>query len=121
MLAARVEGSIRNDWVAVPAARNLAVKWKALCGDDAACRHPVDHQKAGVEMSAELTNAAGALYEKLHKGFWWDGRKKRKINNDVTKLPYALDLSTVEKNIAKDLSFLSTTISGTQQNKFFEK
>ena len=115
MLAGRVEGSIRNDWVAVPAARNLGVKWKALCGDDAACRHAVDPNKAGVEMAAELTEAAGALYEKLGKGYWWDGRKKRKINHDVTKLKYALGLSTAEKNLVKDLSFLGSTVAGTQQ------
>ena len=30
MLATRVEASIRNDWVVVPAARNLATKWKGL-------------------------------------------------------------------------------------------
>ena len=101
MLAARVEGSVRNDWIAVPAARNLAVKWKALCGDDAACRHAVDPNKAGVEMFAELTEAAGALYEKLEKGHWWDERKKREINHDVTKLQYALNLSTIEKTLSK--------------------
>ena len=89
MLAARVEASIRNDWVTVPTARNLAVKWKALCGDDAACRHTVDPNKAGVEMAAELADAASALDEKLNKGYWWDGRKRRKINHDVSKLQYA--------------------------------
>ena len=68
MLAARVEGSVRNDWIAVPAARNLAVKWQALCGDDAACRHAVDPNKAGVEISAELPEAAGALYDKNREG-----------------------------------------------------
>ena len=30
MLATRVEASIRNDWVVVPAARNLATKWKGF-------------------------------------------------------------------------------------------
>ena len=46
MLTGRVEAQIKNDWIAIPAARNLAVKWKALCGDDAACRHAIDHNKA---------------------------------------------------------------------------
>jgi len=115
MLAGRVEASIRNDWLIVPAARNLATKWKALCGDDAACRHTVDLDKAGVELAAELTDTAGKLYEKLAKGFWWDGRKKRKINHDVSKLQYALDLSAMEKDMVKDLAFLSSTCAGTQQ------
>ena len=115
MLCARVEASVRNDWLAVPAARNLATKWTALCGDDAACRHSVDVNKAGVELSAELTEAAGALYEKLSKGFWWDGRKRRKINHDVSKLRYALNLSAMEKDLVKDLAFLSGLCAGTQQ------
>ena len=58
MLSARVEAGIRNDWQVVPCARNLGTKWQALCGDDAACRHPVDLGKAGVELAAELTDAA---------------------------------------------------------------
>ncbi len=115
MLSSRVEASVRNDWLAVPAARNLGIKWKALCGDDAACRHHVDMQKAGVELSAELTDAASDLYEKLSKGFWWDGRKKRKINHDVTKLQYAVNLSPAERDLVRDMTFLSSTVAGTQQ------
>ena len=115
MLAARVEASIRNDWLAVPSARNLATKWAALCGDEAACRHTVDQKKAGTELAAELSEAAALLYEKLGKGFWWDGRKRRKINHDVTKLPYAVDLTAMEKELVKDLTFLSGKFAGTQQ------
>ena len=110
MLAQRVEASVRNDWLAVPAARNLAIKWKALCGDDAACRHAVDTDKPGTELAAQLSDAAGQLYEKLAKGYYWDGRKRRKINHDITKLQYAIDLSTEERRLVKDLSFLSSTV-----------
>ena len=115
MIATRVEASVRNDWLAVPAARNFGTKWKALCGDDAACRHIVDMDKPGVELAAELSKAANMLYEKLVKGYYWDGRKKRKINHDITKLPYAYDLSTEEKRLVKDLTFLSSTCAGTQE------
>jgi len=68
-----------------------------------------------VEASSEVTEAAAALYQKLSKGYWWDGRKKRKINHDVTKLQYACDLTTEERNLVKDLQFLSGIFAGTQQ------
>ena len=48
-------------------------------------------------------------------GCWWDGRKRRRINYDVTKLQYAIDLSEPERNLGKDLAFLSGTLAGTQQ------
>ena len=75
----------------------------------------LDLNKAGVEASSEVTEAAAALYQKLSKGYWWDGRKKRKINHDVTKLQYACDLTTEERNLVKDLQFLSGIFAGTQQ------
>ena len=115
LLATRVEASIRNDWIVVPAARNMATKFKALCGDDAACRHPVDLNKPGVELAADLTEAAAGLYHKLEKGYWWDSRKKQKINHDVTKLRYALELTPKEKDLVTDLTFLSGTCAGTQE------
>ena len=58
---------------------NLAIKWKAFCGDDAACRHSEDTEKPGTELAAQLSDAAGQLYEKLAKEYYWDGRKRRKI------------------------------------------
>lgn len=100
MLATRVEASVRNDWLVVPCARNLATKHKALCGNDLACKHTVDPNKAGVEVAAELTTAAASLYQKLVSGYWSDGRKRRKINHDVSKLQYALELSATERRAA---------------------
>ena len=78
-------------------------------------RRCVDLEKVGVDMSTELGEAAKDLYEKLAKGHDWDGRKKRKINHDVTKFPYALGCSKMETDLVKDLTFLSGTIDGTQQ------
>jgi hypothetical protein len=115
MLATRVEASIRNDWLAIPCARNLSTKYRALCGKSLACKHFVDPNKAGVEQAAEVTTAAAALYQKLEKGYWWDGAKNRKINHDVSKLQYAVGLSTTERNLVRDLQFLSSTVAGTQQ------
>ena len=115
MLSGRVEASVRNDWLAVPAARNLATKWKALCGDDAACRHPVDTEKPGTVLAAELSEACGKLYHKFDEGYYWDGKKKRKINRDPTKRPCAMDMSQEEHRLAKDLTFLSSTCAGTSQ------
>jgi len=114
-LASRVEACIRNDWILVPGVRNLTSKWDALCGDAPACRHPVDLQKPGNIHAAELTDATGKLYKKLQSGKWFDGHKRRKINFDVSKLPYAVDLSVEEKRLVKDLTFLTSKLPGTQE------
>ena len=114
-LAARVEECVRNDWILVPANRNLTVKWDALCGNEVACKHNVDKNKAGNVHAAELSDAAGKLYHKLANGHWWDGKKRRKINHDFSKLKYATDLSDLEKKLVRDLSFLSQKFADTQE------
>ena len=101
MLARRMEVCVRNDWLVVPAARNLKTKWKALCRDDAACRHPVDTDKPRTELAAELSDATAKLYVKLAQGYYWDNYKKPKINHDFTKLPYAMDLMPSERRLVK--------------------
>ena len=68
MLARRVEGGLRNDWVLVPAMRNLTTKWSALSESAAACKHTVDKTKAGNVHAAELAQAGATLYEKAHEG-----------------------------------------------------
>ena len=99
----------------VPANRNLTLKWDALCGAEAACRHAVDNNTAGNVHAAEVTEAARNLYNKLMHGHWWDGRKKRRINSDFSKLQLAMNLSEMERNLAKDLVFLQKKYAGTQQ------
>ena len=87
MHARRVEPNLKSDWNLVPAQRNLTTKWDALCGDDVACKHAVDREKAGNVLSAELVDSATKLYEKLAKGYWLDSQgKRRRINHDFTKL-----------------------------------
>ena len=114
-LPARVEANVRGSWALVPGVRNLTVKWDALCGEDAACKHQVEKDKAGNVHAAELTEAAASLYRKLKDGQWWDGSKRRKINFDFSKLPLAVGLSQMEKNLVKDLTFLQKKFAGTQE------
>ena len=65
--------------------------------------------------AAELIEAATKLYKKLKDGQWWDGKKKRRINSDFSKLALATDLSEMERNLVKDLVFLQKKHAGTQQ------
>ena len=67
-------------------------------------------------MSDELT-AAGALYDKLSKGFWFYGRKRRKINHDTTKLQYALGLLLKEEDLVKGPKLISSVTPGMQKIK----
>ena len=116
MHARRVEANIKNDWNLVPAQRNLTTKWDALCGDDVACKHAVDREKAGNVLSAELVEAASKLYEKLAKGSWIDFQgTKRKINHDFTKLQYAENITPMQRDLIRDMTFLSKKFPGTQQ------
>ena len=112
--AARVESQVRSDWTFVPAMKNIAIKFEALCGDAAAVRHNVDKSMAGKEHALTLTDALKSLYEKLEGGFSNDGKRRRAIKHDMTKLKFA-DLTTEERNVVKDLEFMSSTIPGTQQ------
>ena len=49
------------------------------------------------------------------KGHWWHGRQKRRFNKDVTKLQFAIGLTTEENNLLKYLQFLSSPVAGIQQ------
>jgi hypothetical protein len=100
-LPKRIEAGVRNDWTLVPAQRNLDAKWRALCGEDAAVKHEVDQKQPGNVHAAELTTAAAGLYKQLRVGHWFDGKKRRKINHDVSKLRYATNLSSTEKNLVQ--------------------
>ena len=115
MLARRVEGGLRNDWVLVPAMRNLTTKWSALSESSAACKHTVDREKAGNVHAAELAEAAAKLYERLAKGYYLHGSRRLPIKYDVSKLRYADKLTPMERNLIRDLEFLSSKLPGTQQ------
>ena len=116
MHARRVESNIKADWNLVPAQRNLTTKWDALCGDDVACKHAVDREKAGNVLAPELVDSATKLYEKLAKGYWTDSQgKKRRINHDFSKLQYAENLTQMQKDLIRDMTFLSNKFLGTQQ------
>ena len=114
-LSARLEGNVRGSWTLVPAVRNLTLKWDALCGQEAACRHAVDRHTAGSVHAAEVAEAAAKLYNKLMHGHWLDGQKKRRINSDFSKLGLAMDLTEMERNLVKDFVFLQKKHAGTQQ------
>jgi hypothetical protein len=70
--------------------------------------------KPGTILAAELSEAAAGLYDELQNGYWWDGRKRRKIGSDVSKLRYAVDLKPMEKDLVRDLTFLSSKCAGAQ-------
>ena len=95
--------------------RNLTTKRAALSESSAACKHTVDREKAGNVHAAELAEAAAKLYERLAKGYYLHGSRRLPINYDVSKLRYADKLSPMERNLIRDLEFLSSKLPGTQQ------
>ena len=116
MHARRVDSNIKTDWNLVPAQRNLTTKWDALCGDGVACKHTVDREKAGNVLAAELVDSAAQLDEQIAKGYWLDAHgKRRRINHDFTKLQYAENITNMQKDLIRDMVFLSKKFPGTQQ------
>jgi len=100
----------------VPAQRNLTTKWEALCGEGVACKHAVDPDVAGNVLAAELTEASKGLYELLQRGKYRDASGNlRPIRNDMSKLERCDLLTDTQKNLVKNLKFLSKKFPGTQQ------
>ena len=67
-------------------------------------------------LAAELVDSAAQLYQQLAKGYWLDARgKRRRINHDFTKLQYAEHITEMQKDLIRDMVFLSKKFPGTQQ------
>ncbi|CAE7884649.1 TTC28 [Symbiodinium microadriaticum] len=115
MLAARVEGSVRNDWNLVPAIRCIASKWKAMCSSSMRFIKRSTARNRGPEYAAELTAAASNLYKKLKSGTWNDGVRERAIGFDPSKLSMARNLSQTEQELVRDTIHRERQVAGTLQ------
>lgn len=115
-MARRVEGQIRSAWDFPPAVRNLYFRHACLTMGSLFHHEP---SQAGLPMESHATRmiqAAGGLYEKLWKGTYVAGSKKRrKIAGDTTKLKYAEGLTEDQRKIVRELDHRVSNLEGTQQ------
>ena len=75
-----------NDWIAVPAARNLSVRFAALRNAYLRVGRRPPRAKPGVENAASLIEAADRLFTRLDSGTYTSHGEKRPLNGDVALL-----------------------------------
>ena len=114
-LPQRIEGQYRRHWCLTPALWNLyfweqlntGVSLSTLSRGEAA--RPCDD----TEQDAAL--AAAELYEKLSSGTYvTQSGVRKKIDGDVSKLPYAENLTSANRRLLQDFSFRTRSMPGTQ-------
>ena len=97
--ARRVEAQCRTDWSALPIMRNVVFKWTA---EHTMCTVTsfVGKKNAAAKTEASaLIEAAQNLYDKLHNGFVGTGVRRVPVGGDTSKLPFAVGLTPLEKNL----------------------
>ena len=116
-LPQRIEGQFRKHWGFVPALWNLFFRDRVNLGASLSIKrgHRLQEQNTeSIEIDAAL--AASYLLHKLEKGEYTlpDGRR-RKINNDASKLLFAVGLGNLQRRLLADFRFRCAAIPGTQE------
>ena len=116
-LSQRIEGQFRRHWGFIPALWNLYFRERINLGGGI----QVKTNAPGAEVSSsdvpdtDAAMAAASLLQKLESGHFMDKGKRRKIDYDASKLPFAEHLSHTEKQLLADFRFRSAKIPGTQE------
>ena len=115
-LPQRIEGQFRRTWGFAPALWNLYFRECVNLGASLSIKRGQQLQGPGSEsVETDAAIAAASLLQKLEKGHYRlpDGRR-RKINNDASKLLFAVGLSEPERRLVADFRFRCQAIPGTQ-------
>ena len=115
-MSQRVEAQYRRHWSFLPSLWNLRFRSEIVLGMGLGAR--ATHQAADAteydEQDAAV--AAAALYKLLADGVYKDGQgRKRKIDWDHAKLPYALGLAPLQKQLLAGFRFRIRRVAGTQE------
>ena len=116
-LPQRIEGQFRRHWGFAPALWNLYFRERVNLGASLSIKRGQELGGRGGECAeTDAAIAAADIYQKLGKGHYRlsDGRR-RKINNDVTKLNFAVGLSPLQRRLLADFRFRCRAIPGTQE------
>ena len=112
--ARRAEAACRADWTALPIMRSVAYKHTAE-HTMALIRHFRGRRgwTAGTD-AARFVEAAQGLYRHLHHGYIRRGVSRVPIAGDTTKLPFAADLTPLERDLAWAQHNLAQNLPGSQ-------
>ena len=112
----RIEAQILADWTAIPALRNLYFRHRMYTTPSMRVQHAVQTAEMQDLRARELCEAACSLYHKLWHGFMRGPTgTRRRVNGDITKLRYAEGLTGTEKELLRNLGYISRRLSGSQE------
>ena len=112
----RIEAQYRRHWSYVPGLWNLYFREQVNLGASlrAVSRGTAAEPQDQTEQDAGV--AAADLYEKLHTGYYLTQTGNRcKIDGDVSKLRFAVGVTSLQKRLLADFSFRTRAIGGTQE------
>ena len=112
----RIEGQYRRDWSYVPSLWNLYFREQVNLGVSLAARTKTSSMSTEANVEQDAAMAAAELYEILNSGFYQTQiGKRRKIEGDMTKLRFAENINTKQRQLLADFSFRTRNLSGTQE------
>ena len=115
-LPRRIERHIRSSWTLIPAIRNLSFRHNILHTASVAYKHEVDDADMLAQHAKEHTAAVAEIYGHMDRGYYTTKTgKKRPINNDLTKVYYAVGISEKAKVLLRNLMYVTSQQCGTQE------
>ena len=114
-LPQRIEGQFRRHWGFTPALWNLYFRERVNLGIGLSVKRSACVDGPNIEVETDAAMAAADLLEKLEKGTYLNGGKRRKINGDFSKLLFAENLSKLQRKLLSDFRFRCKAIPGTQE------
>ena len=114
-MAHRVEGQIASDWSFEPMMRNIFYRYEAAHAELLKTRRLSLADEPAESRATKYIQAAAALYERLRHGTYGEGKKKRRIAGDFTKLLYCKDLTPEKRDLIAHVKHVAKTLPGAQQ------
>ena len=116
-LPQRIEGQFRRARGFVPALWNLYFRERVNLGANLSIKHGQQLQnKSSVVLETDAAMAAADLVKKLDTGkYMLSNGRLRPINNDPSKLHFAVGLGGLQRRLLADFRFRCRPIPGTQE------
>ena len=115
-LPRRCEAQYRRQWSFVPGLWNLYFREQLNLGMSLSAASRAAASEPGVPIEQDAAMAAAELYKKLQTGTYVSREgKRRRIDGDMTKLPFATGISPQQRRLLSDFRFRTRKIPGTQE------
>ena len=114
-LPQRIEGQFRRHWGFAPALWNLYFRDRLNLGGSLRVHRNQKGLASDESLHTDAAMAAADIYKKLDSGYYLDKGKRRKIARDFSKLMFAENLSSMQKQLLADFRFRCSALPGTQE------